>query len=163
MKMKKSKTRMGRIMGLSIVVFATVLALTQMAVAEDNFRVCVKAQTNSGINIDYVLYGEPNDAKDGVYDVNGTGSVTGMTSVPDIDFLVSGTASTSGGGISLSLNGNTIEGDNQYNLYFNTYMYEQGISTFGSFTAGLIVTDLTNTNPESRYKLQGTAQLVDCE
>ena len=151
---------MGRIIGLLIVVFAMVSAFAPMAGAADNFRVCVNAQTNSGDNIDYVLYGEPNDAKDGLFDVNGTGSMSG---VADFYFLVSGTADTSGGIIQLSLDSTRIEGDIQYSLYFNATMYEQGNATFGSFTAGLIAIDLTNSNPETRTKLQGTAQIVDCE
>ena len=155
--MKKGKKSLKRIIGLVIVVCAMVLAFAQMAAAEDNFRVCVNATTSTDVNINYVLYGEPNDAKDGVFDINGTGSFSG---IGDFDFLVSGTASTSGGFISLSLNGKAIEGDNQYSLFFSATMYDQGGTTFGSFIGGLIVTDLTNSNLESRYKLQGIAQIV---
>ena len=158
--MEKGKRSLRRIIGLVIVACVMVLAFAPMAAAEDNFKICVNGTTNTGVNINYVLYGEPNDLRDGLFDVDGTGSFSG---IGDFDFLVNGTADTSGGFINLSLNGKTIEGDNQYSLFFSATMYDQGGTIFGSFIGGLIVTDLTNSNPEARYKLQGTAQIVPYE
>ena len=104
---EKGKRRQKRIIGFVIVVCAMVLAFAPIAAAEDSFRICVNGTTNSDVNINFVLYGEPNDAEDSLFDVDGTGSFSGI-------------------------------GD-------------------------LIVTDLTNSNPEARYKLQGTAQIVPYE
>jgi hypothetical protein len=158
--MEKGKRSMWKIGGLVMFVFAMVLTFASMAAAEDNFKVCVNGTNNDGDNIDYVLFAEPNDVRDGLFDVNGTGSISGIA---DLDFLVSGTADTSGGFINLSLDGQKIVENNQYSLFFSTTMYAVQDNTFGSFIAGLTVADLTNSNPETRYKLTGTAQVVPCE
>ena len=159
--MEKGNTGIRRVIVFVVLVFAMVLISIRTASAEGNFTVCINATSNSGDNIDYVLYAEPNDARDRLYDVNGTGSISGIA---NFNFLFSGTADvTTGGVIVLSLNGDTIEGDNQYSLFFNTTMNNIEGSWFGSFIGGLIITDLTNSDPEERYKLQGTAQILECE
>ena len=175
--MKKGKTIIREITGLVIAVFAMVFSFASMAAAEDNFKVCVKAETISNDVIDYILYGEANDSKEGVLDVNGIGSFTGMVSVGNFDFLVSGTASTvfwrdgepiRGEILGLALNGQTIEGDNQITLFMSASNMSKsevvGDVLSGSFIAGLTVTDFSpNPKPTSRYKLEGIVQTVPCE
>jgi len=158
--MEKGKTGMRRVIVLIIVVCAMLLTFASIASAAGNFTVCINATTGSGDNINYVLYAEPNDARDRLYDVNGAGSFSGLA---DFDFLFSGTADIRGGFIDLSLNCKKIESDNQYSLYFSATMNPVQDNALGSFVAGLIVTDLTNSNPEARYKLQGNVQIVECE
>ena len=158
--MEKGNRGKRRLIAFIVVVFAMVLTFTSTASAEGNFTVCINATTSYGDNITYLLFAEPNDARDRFYDVSGKGSFSGLA---DFEFSFSGTADVRGGYIDLSLNGKTIEGDNQYSLYLSSIMYDVTGTTSGAFVGGLIVTDLTNSDPEARYKLQGNAQIVKCE
>jgi sensor domain CHASE-containing protein len=154
---------MWKIGGLVMFVFAMVLTFASMAAAEPdpNFRICINGTNNNGDSVDYVLFAEPNDARDFLYDVNGTGSIS-ISGVTDLDLLVSGTSETKGLIIDLFLEGKTIVENNQYSSWFSLIIDAQADFP-GRFVTGITVTDLTNSNPETRYKIQGTAQIIQCE